>query len=74
MIVAVVAALLVTARTRVWTYPVPIAWGLVGVFFAERSEGDDVLAFSALAAAFLIAIGAAVMLARRAPVRASTEP
>ena len=74
VVVAVVAALLVTARTRVWTYPVPIAWGLVGVFFAERSEGDDVLAFSALAAAFLVAVGAALILARRAPVRSSAEP
>lgn len=62
------AALAVTARTRAWSYPLPIAWGLIGVFVAERSEGDTVLAFSALAAAFLVAIGAALLLARKRTV------
>jgi len=62
------AALAMSWRTRAWTYPLPIAWGLVGVFFAERSEGDDLLAFSALAAAFVIAVGATLILARKRAV------
>lgn len=59
------AALAMTWRTRAWTYPLPIAWGLVGVFVAERAEGDTALAFSALAAAFIVAIGATLILARK---------
>lgn len=67
VVVAVAAALGVTARTRVWTYPVPIAWGLVGVFVAERAQANDVLAFAALGAAVLVVIGATLLLARQAP-------
>ena len=64
VVVATAAALAMTWRTRAWTYPAPIAWGLIGVFVAERSEGDTTLAFAGLAAAFLVAIGATLILAR----------
>lgn len=62
--VAVVLAILVTWRTRIWTYPVPIAWGLIGAFFAQRAEGNGLLAFSALGAAVVIIIGATLILSR----------
>ena len=65
VLVATAMALLVTYRTRIWTYPVPIAWGLVGAFFAQRTEGNNLLAFSALGAAVLIIIGATLILSRR---------
>ena len=64
VVVATAAALAMTWRTRAGTYPAPIAWGLIGVFVAERSEGDTTLAFAGLAAAFLVAIGATLILAR----------
>lgn len=65
VLVAVVLALWVTWRTRIWTYPVPIAWGLIGVFFAQRTDGNDLLAFAALGAAVLVIIGATLVLSRR---------
>jgi hypothetical protein len=65
VLVATAMALLVTYRTRIWTYPVPIAWGLIGAFFAQRTEGNNLLAFSALGAATLIIIGATLILSRR---------
>ena len=62
---AALTALLVTARTRLWPYPVPIAWGLIGVFFAGRTDGQNLIAFSALGAALLIVIGVTLILARK---------
>lgn len=62
---AVVQAIAVTWRTRVWTYPAPIAWGLIGAFSAQRTDGDHLLAFSALGAAVIIVIGATLILSRR---------
>ena len=59
------AALLITARTRLWPYPVPIAWGLIGVFFAGRTDGNNLVAFSALAVALVIVVGVTLILARR---------
>lgn len=63
--VALVQAIAVTWRTRIWTYPVPIAWGLIGAFFAQRTDGNDLLAFSALGAAVAIIVGATLILSRR---------
>ena len=65
VLVAAVLALWVTWRTRIWTYPVPIAWGLIGAFFAQRTDGNDLLAFSALGAAVVIIVGATLILSRR---------
>lgn len=65
VVIATALALGVTWRTRIWTYPVPIAWGLIGAFFAQRTDGNDLLAFSALGAAVLIIIGATLILSRR---------
>jgi hypothetical protein len=64
-LVAVAAAsllgLLVTWRTRVLAYPIPIAWGLIGVFAAEQEKGNATLAFSALAAALIVLGGSLVI-------------
>ena len=64
-LLAVVAAagmgLLVTWRTRVLAYPLPIAWGLLGVFVAEQDKGNAVLAFGALAASLVVLGGALVI-------------
>jgi len=62
---AALAALFVTARTRLWTYPVPIAWGLIGVFFAGRTDGNDLVAFAALGAAVVIVVGVTLIFARK---------
>ena len=62
---AALVALFVTARTRLWTYPVPIAWGLIGVFFAGRTDGNDLQAFAALGAAILIVISTTLILSRK---------
>lgn len=67
VVLVTVLALAVTWRTRLWIYALPVAWGLVGVFAAEQGEGDSLLAFAALAAAFLVAV-AAGLLARRRPL------
>ena len=64
-LIAVVAAagmgLLVTWRTRVLAYPLPIAWGLLGVFVAEQDKSNAVLAFGALAASLIVLGGALVI-------------
>ncbi len=64
LIAVVVAAgmgLLVTWRTRVLAYPLPIAWGLLGVFVAEQAKGNAVLAFGALAASLVVLGGSLVI-------------
>ena len=58
---AVGAGLLVTWRTRLLAYPLPIAWGLLGVFVAEQDKGNAVLAFGALAASLLVLGGGLVI-------------
>lgn len=63
----VVVALGVLAATRLVAYGVPIAWGLVAVWFAEKAD-KPAIATGALAAAVVIALFAA-WLAR--PVSAS---
>lgn len=64
-LIAVVAAagmgLLVTWRTRVLAYPIPIAWGLIGVFAAEQEKGNATLAFGALAAGLVVLGGSLVI-------------
>lgn len=64
-LIAVAAAagmgLLVTWRTRMLAYPIPIAWGLIGVFAAEQEKANAVLAFGALAAALVVLGGSLVI-------------
>ena len=66
--VAVVAAvaLAVTARLRTPAFALPVAWGLIGVFSAEQPR-NAVLAFTALAAAIAVLIGAVILVFRLAP-------
>lgn len=61
--VVVAAALAVTWRLRLLAYPVPIVWGLIGVFVAEQ-ERNPTLGFSALAAALAVMIVAVVLVFR----------
>lgn len=71
--VAVVAALAlgVTARLRTPAFALPVAWGLIGVFSAEQPR-NAVLAFTALAAAIAVLIGAVILVFRLTPrVRAT---
>lgn len=72
--VAVVAALAlgVTARLRTPAFALPVAWGLIGVFSAEQPR-NAVLAFTALAAAIAVLIGAVILVFRLAP-RVRTDP
>ncbi len=58
--VVVVIALLVTWRLRLMAYPLPIAWGLLGVFVAELDR-NALLAFTALIAALVVLFGALMM-------------
>ena len=64
-IVAVVA-LGVTARLRTPAFALPVAWGLIGVFSAEQ-PGNPVLAFTALAAAIAVVVGAVILVFRLTP-------
>lgn len=60
-IVAVTAvAFGVTVRLRTLAYGLPIAWGLLGAFVAEQ-EGNPLLAYTALAAAVAVLVGAIVL-------------
>lgn len=62
-ILAVVAVALagvaVSWALRTLAYPLPIAWGLVGAFAAEQ-ETQPVLAFTALAAAFVVVVAGVI--------------
>lgn len=62
-VLAVVATTLVgigvTWTLRTLAYPLPIAWGLVGAFVAEQAV-KPVLAFTALAAAFLVVVAGVI--------------
>jgi hypothetical protein len=62
MAAAVAVALGMVARTWLWPFAVPVAWGLVGVFSAEQADGDNLMAMLALGLAFLTAVGAALIL------------
>jgi len=58
--VVVAIAVLVTGRTRVLAYPIPIVWGLIAVFAAEQQR-NPTLAFTAMGAAILLAIAAVIL-------------
>ena len=60
--VAIVAitALGVTARLRTLAYALPISWGLLGAFVAEQ-ERNGSLAYTALAAAIAVLVGAVIL-------------
>ncbi len=53
-----VFALFVTWRTRLLAYPLPVAWGLLGVFVAELAKGNATLAYGAIAASVIVLIAA----------------
>lgn len=64
VLVGVVAglALNVTRNFRELAYPAAVTWGLIGIWAARRAEADTlVLAWMALAAAALVAVGAVVL-------------
>lgn len=52
---SIAVTLLVFLRGRVFAYPVPVIWGLLAVYVAERSERPAAALF-AIAAAFTIAV------------------
>ncbi len=56
----VLIALIVTWRTRLLAFSLPIAWGLIAVFVAEQARNPG-LAFPALAAAVIVLIGGVVL-------------
>lgn len=60
-------ALFVTWRTRLLAYPLPVAWGLLGVFVAEQDKGNAVLAIGAIAASLLVLGGALALTFRLRP-------
>ncbi len=66
--VAIVAliALGVTASLRMLAFALPVAWGLLGAFVAEQ-ERNGPLAYSALAAAIAVLVGAVILTFRLRP-------
>lgn len=58
--IVVAVALLVTWRLRLLAYPLPVAWGLLGVFVAELDR-NALLAFTALTAAVVVLIAALIL-------------
>jgi hypothetical protein len=68
-------ALFVTWRTRLLAYPLPVAWGLLGVFVAEQDKGNAVLAGGAIAASLVLLGGALALTFRLRPTaRTLVEP
>lgn len=63
VLIVVAISLLVTWRLRLMAYPLPIAWGLLGVFVAEL-ERNALLAFTALIAALVVLFAALVTVFR----------
>lgn len=61
-----VLALAVTQRLRTIAYALPIAWGLVGVFVAEKDRNAP-LAALALGAALAVLVGSSLLAFRRGP-------
>lgn len=59
--IVAVAALLVTFRLRTLAYPLPIAWGLLGVFVAEQERSRELVAYGALSAAIAVLVGAVIL-------------
>lgn len=66
-VVALIAVWVIT-RTRLLAYPIPIVWGLAGVFAAEQSR-NPTLAWTAAGAAAVLAVFALANLRRRAANR-----
>jgi hypothetical protein len=62
---AAVIALAVSYRLGLWPYPLPIAWGLVGVFSAAREDGKGLIAYVAIGCAAVILIALVPMLRGR---------
>ena len=56
--------LVVFIRSRVVAYPLPVVWGLIAVFVAERSDSPAVAWYALLAAALTTAV---VVTLRRRP-------
>lgn len=50
--------LIVTWRTRLLAYPLPVSWGLLGVFVAEQDKGNATLASGALILSLIVLGGA----------------
>lgn len=57
-------ALFVTWRTRLLAYPLPVAWGLLGVFVAEQDKGNVSLSIGAMVASLIVLGGALTMIFR----------
>ncbi len=55
--------LAVTARIRSLSFPLPVAWGLIGVFVAEQAR-NPILGFSALGAAVAILLLSGLLVLR----------
>jgi hypothetical protein len=51
-----VFSLIVTWRTRLLAYPLPVSWGLLGVFVAERAKGNETLALGAAGASLIVVV------------------
>lgn len=64
----VLIGLAVTNRTRLLAYPLPIAWGLAGVYVAEQSEKPELALAAAVGAGLLIAFALFRTLRGRGPV------
>lgn len=61
-----VIGLLVTWRLRLLTYPLPLAWGLIGAFVAEQ-ERNPLVAFTCLFAAIILILAGVVLTFRLRP-------
>lgn len=65
VVIVAAAALAMTVRLRLLAFAIPVIWGLIGVFAAEQSR-NGALAFTALAAALALLVGAVlIVLAER---------
>lgn len=51
----------VTARLRTLAYPLPAAWGLLGVFVAELDRGRELVAWGSLTASIAVVVGAVIL-------------
>lgn len=60
VVVVGLVALAVTWRIRTLAYPLPICWGLIGVFSAEQTR-NGTLAFAALIVSGLVLVGAVLL-------------
>ncbi len=63
LLAVLAVALVVLARVRLWIYALPVAWGLVAVFVAERGD-NPIAAWTALATACVTLLAAGTVLRR----------